>query len=82
MHARRILIRRDGQFLPKKHLLTFQSPNLPDSIKAGYINCPVRPYILNPLRSFKFQRYGHSKPGCRGTLTCALCAEVDHDSAG
>ncbi|GBN29794.1 hypothetical protein AVEN_264713-1 [Araneus ventricosus] len=47
-HVRRILIRRDGQLLPTKHLiLTFRSPKLPDYIKAGYINCPVRPYIPN-----------------------------------
>ncbi|GBN08076.1 hypothetical protein AVEN_273830-1 [Araneus ventricosus] len=41
----------------------------------------VRPYIPNPLRCFKCQRFGHSKTSCRGTLTCARCAEVGHDNA-
>ncbi|XP_055951634.1 uncharacterized protein LOC129987710 [Argiope bruennichi] len=79
-HVRHITIRRDGQLLNTKHyVLTFNSPQLPESIKAGYINLPVRPYIPNPLRCFQCQRYGHSKMNCRGTLTCARCAEKNHD---
>ncbi|GBO11583.1 hypothetical protein AVEN_202519-1 [Araneus ventricosus] len=35
----------------------------------------VRPFIPNPLRCFKCQRFGHSQTNCRGTLTCARCAE-------
>ncbi|XP_055925500.1 uncharacterized protein LOC129957270 [Argiope bruennichi] len=80
-HVRRIAIRRDGQLLNTKHLiLTFHSPKLPDSIKTGYLKLPVRPYILNPLRCFKCQRFGHSKTNCRGTLTCARCAVDGHES--
>ncbi|GFY31907.1 hypothetical protein TNCV_2620441 [Trichonephila clavipes] len=57
--------------------------NLQDqkSVKAAYLNCPVRPYIPNPLRCFQCQRFGHSKLTCRGQATCARCAEVGHDSA-
>ncbi|GFV94054.1 uncharacterized protein TNCV_3357011 [Trichonephila clavipes] len=51
------------------------------SVKAAYLNCPVRPYIPNPLRCFQCQRFGHSKLTCRGQATCARCAEVGHDSA-
>ncbi|GFS97068.1 RNA-directed DNA polymerase from mobile element jockey [Trichonephila clavipes] len=29
---------------------------LPSNIKAGYLNCKLRPYISNPLRCFKCQR--------------------------
>ncbi|XP_055936856.1 uncharacterized protein LOC129966457 [Argiope bruennichi] len=65
-HVRRIAIRRDGQLQNTKHLiLTFHSPKLRDSIKAGYMKLPVRPYIPNPLRCFKCQRFGHSKTNCR-----------------
>ncbi|GBO13010.1 hypothetical protein AVEN_258905-1 [Araneus ventricosus] len=42
----------------------------------------VRPYIPNPLRCFKCQRFGHSQTSSRGTLTCARCAEVGHESTG
>ncbi|GFU72741.1 uncharacterized protein TNCV_194281 [Trichonephila clavipes] len=80
--VRRITIRRDGQVLNTKHLiLTFSTPELPQSVKAAYLHCSVRPYIPNPLRCFQCQRFGHSKTVCRGQPTCSRCAEVGHDSA-
>ncbi|GFT69231.1 uncharacterized protein TNCV_2253841 [Trichonephila clavipes] len=80
--VRRITIRRDGQVLKTKHLiLTFATPDLPQSVKVAFLHCPVRPYIPNPLRCFQCQRFGHSKTTCRGQPTCARCAEVGHDSA-
>ncbi|GFW07147.1 CCHC-type domain-containing protein [Trichonephila clavipes] len=80
--VRRITIRRDGQVLNTKPLiLTFWTPELPQSVKATYLHCPVRPYIPNPLRCFQCQRFGHSKTVCRGQPTCSRCAEVGHDSA-
>ncbi|XP_055928790.1 uncharacterized protein LOC129959916 [Argiope bruennichi] len=73
--------KRDGQLLPTKHLiLTFQSPTLPEKVKAGYMKLAVRPFIPNPLRCYQCQRFGHSKISCRGTPTCARCAEKGHDS--
>ncbi|XP_055936621.1 uncharacterized protein LOC129966231 [Argiope bruennichi] len=79
-NVQQISIRRDGQILPTKHyILTFHSPTLPEFIYAGYIKLPVRHYIPNPLRCFQCQRFGHSKANCRGTLTCARCAEKGHD---
>ncbi|GFU46460.1 putative RNA-directed DNA polymerase from transposon X-element [Trichonephila clavipes] len=75
--VRRITIRRDGQVLKTKHLiLTFATPDLPQSVKVAYLHCPVRPYIPNPLRCFQCQRFGHSKTTCRGQPTCARCAEI------
>ncbi|GBO33177.1 hypothetical protein AVEN_185530-1, partial [Araneus ventricosus] len=70
--VRRINIRRD-ELVPTKHfILTFNTPRLPEYIRAGYVRCSVRPYISNPLRCFKCQRFGHSKTNCRGTLTCVV----------
>ncbi|GFW58705.1 uncharacterized protein TNCV_378881 [Trichonephila clavipes] len=80
--VRRITIRRDGQVLNTKHLiLTFSTPDLPQTVKMAYIRCPVRPYIPNPLRCFQCQRYGHSKNVCLGQLTCPPCGESGHDIA-
>ncbi|GBL87512.1 hypothetical protein AVEN_165131-1 [Araneus ventricosus] len=80
--VQRIKIGKNGQLIDTKHLiLTFHSPRIPESVRAGYIKLTVRPYIPNPLRCFKCQRLGHSKASCRGTLTCARCAEAGHDSS-
>ncbi|KFM60227.1 Nucleic-acid-binding protein from mobile element jockey, partial [Stegodyphus mimosarum] len=74
-------MRKEGQLIDTKHvILTSKSPDLPKNIKAGYINCPVRPYIPNPMQCFQCQRFGHSKISCRGKHTCARCAVVGHDS--
>ncbi|GFW26128.1 uncharacterized protein TNCV_3396241 [Trichonephila clavipes] len=54
------------------------SPKLASTIKARYLNCKIRPYIPNPLRCFKCQRFGHSQTSCRGQLTCSRCASVGH----
>ncbi|GFW50406.1 putative RNA-directed DNA polymerase from transposon X-element [Trichonephila clavipes] len=79
--VRRITILRDSTRLPTKHIiLTFNSPKLPTTIKAGYLNCKMRPYVPNPLRCFKCQRFGHSQTSCRGQLTCSRCASVGHAS--
>ncbi|GFU77991.1 uncharacterized protein TNCV_3109281 [Trichonephila clavipes] len=80
--ARRITIRRDGQVLNTKHfILTFSTPDLPQTVKMAYIRRPVRPYIPNPLRCIQCQRYVHSKNVCRGQPTCPRCGESGHDSA-
>ncbi|GBN88506.1 hypothetical protein AVEN_193971-1 [Araneus ventricosus] len=79
--VRRITIKKDGAILKTKHLiLTFRSPKLPQFIKAGYIRYAIRPYIPNPLRCFQWQRLGQAKASCRGTLICARCSELGHDS--
>ncbi|GFT52198.1 putative RNA-directed DNA polymerase from transposon BS [Trichonephila clavipes] len=79
--VRRIKIRKDSPLFPTKHLiLTFNSPKLPSTIKAGYLNCKIRLYIPNPLRCFKCQSFGHSQTSCRGQLTFSRCASVGHFS--
>ncbi|XP_067139331.1 uncharacterized protein [Centruroides vittatus] len=80
--VRRISIRRDGKFIPTKHLiLTFGKPTLPSFVTAGYLRCSVRPYVLNPLRCFKCQQFGHSQTSCRGKSVCAQCGTEGHQSA-
>src|SRR5277367_5641063 len=80
-HVKRIHIRKDGVFQPTKSIIvTFALRKVPASIKVGYLNCPVRTYVPNPLRCFKCQKYGHSQPSCMGSLVCARCSEKGHDS--
>ncbi|GFV53931.1 uncharacterized protein TNCV_3293001 [Trichonephila clavipes] len=79
--VRRITIKKDSTIVPTKHLiLTFNSPKLPNTIKAGYLNCKIRPYIPNPLRCLKCQKFVLSQTSCRGQLTCSRCASVGHSS--
>ncbi|XP_064456600.1 uncharacterized protein LOC135367290 [Ornithodoros turicata] len=78
--TQRIVIRRDGKEIPTKHIvLSFQLHKLPTDIKAGYINCPVRPCVPNPRRCFKCQRFGHGSQVCRGRTTCPKCADTDQN---
>ncbi|XP_023212008.1 uncharacterized protein LOC111614874 [Centruroides sculpturatus] len=79
--VRRISIHRDGKLIATKHLiLTFNKSTLPSFITAGYLRCPVRPYVPNPLRCFKCQQFGHSQTSCRGKSVCAQCGTEDHVS--
>ncbi|GFV45255.1 putative RNA-directed DNA polymerase from transposon BS [Trichonephila clavipes] len=69
IQVRTITIKKDATIIPTKHLiLTFNSPILPPTIKANYLNCKTHPYIPNPLHCFKCQRFGHSQTSCRGQL--------------
>ncbi|GBO28073.1 hypothetical protein AVEN_95841-1 [Araneus ventricosus] len=74
---------RSGDLLVQVDSKQASTPVLPEkaaSIKAGYINCKLRPYIPNPLRCFKCQMYGHSQQSCRGTdPVCGKCAESGHE---
>ncbi|GFS56413.1 uncharacterized protein TNCV_4302481 [Trichonephila clavipes] len=81
IQVRRITIKIDSTVFPTKHLiLTFNNPKLPSTIKSGYLNYKIRPYIPNPLRCFKCQRFGHSQTSCRGQLTCPRSASAGHAS--
>ncbi|XP_041378033.1 uncharacterized protein LOC121390316 [Gigantopelta aegis] len=72
--VRRIKVRSNNELVPTNtFILTFSTPTLPHSIKAGYLNIPVEPFIPNPLRCFKCQKYGHGQNTCRGKLTCKTC---------
>ncbi|GBN09366.1 hypothetical protein AVEN_156325-1 [Araneus ventricosus] len=80
--VKRITIKRHGQIFPTKHLiLTFNNPTLPKSVKIAYINCPVKPYIPDPIRCFKCQKFGDTITACRSNKeNCACCSLPDHNS--
>ncbi|GFS86900.1 putative RNA-directed DNA polymerase from transposon X-element [Trichonephila clavipes] len=81
IQVRIITLKKDHTNIPTKHpILTFNSPKLPSTIKAGYLNCKIRPYVPNPVRCFKCQRFDHTQTSCRGQLTCSRCASVGHSS--
>lgn len=61
-------------------ILTFCKTSLPNEIMIGYLCVKTRPYIPNPLRCFRCQRFGHGTAACRGTPTCNKCGSVKHAS--
>nr|XP_042913209.1 uncharacterized protein LOC122273208 [Parasteatoda tepidariorum] len=77
--ARHITIKKGSEIIETQHIiLTFSTATLPTDVKAGYRNCKVRPYIPNPLRCFKCQKFGHSTNNCRGKETCSRCVQTGH----
>lgn len=72
-------MRRDGQEQPSKHLVvTFEKHSLPTSVRAGYTYCRVKPYIPNPKRCYRCQRFGHSSRVCRSNEICAQYGSQQH----
>ncbi|GBM58639.1 hypothetical protein AVEN_251911-1 [Araneus ventricosus] len=79
IHAHRIHIKKGTESYPTQHIiLTFNKTELPKSVVAGYLHCRIRPYVPNPTRCYKCQRFGHSKVACRGKQVCSRCASEGH----
>ena len=72
--VKRILIQK-GQKATDTYILTFQKTELPQSIKVGYLNIRVNPYIPNPLRCYRCQDYGHGANRCTRQERCSRCGQ-------
>ena len=57
-------------------LLTFNTVNVPKSLKNFYRVIPVDIYLPNPLRCFNCQRFGHHDNNCPVDLE-SVCANYD-----
>jgi len=61
-------------------ILSFNRPQPPQYIKAGYLRIPAATFVPNPLRCFKCQRFGHSRQHCKAEEeVCSRCGESGHD---
>ena len=77
--AKRVYVKRKGNLIPTNSIiLTFDDTELPSHVTVGYTRVRVRPYIPNPMRCFKCQRFGHTRQHCRNRPACAKCASTDH----
>lgn len=56
-------------------ILTFKRSVLPETIKFGFHEVLVKPYIPNPLRCLNCFRFGHSRKVCKNDRVCANCSE-------
>jgi hypothetical protein len=54
-------------------VLTFEVPTLPITIEVGHEMATVHLLILNPLRCFQCQRFGHTQQRCGSSMVCGSC---------
>ncbi|XP_064475742.1 uncharacterized protein LOC135389638 [Ornithodoros turicata] len=79
--VRKIKIRKNNEYITTRNIiLTFDRPTLPDKLKVGYLSADVRPYVPNPLRCFRCNRFGHAADSCRGSACCARCGKSEHET--
>ena len=79
--VKRLIIKKDNETKPTNTLfLNFNTPIRPTSIKIGFQNLKVSPFIPNPLRCYNCQRLGHGSRNCRSKARCANCSSQDHSS--
>ena len=68
---KRIRRKEEGQDKDTNTLfLTFSNANLPKDIRIGYLRVKVDPFVPNPLRCFKCQKYGHGAQRCSSAAVC------------
>lgn len=60
------------------YILTFNFPQIPEFIDAGFLRIKVRTFIPNPARCFKCQHFGHITLNCNGVQICANCSQPTH----
>ncbi|CAH0547658.1 unnamed protein product [Brassicogethes aeneus] len=77
---KRIQTKKDGKLIDTPtHIITFNSPVLPKKINAAFHRLEVRPYIPNPLRCFKCQKFGHITDKCESKVQICTCGQPPHD---
>jgi len=77
--VKKIFIKRDGITRNTNTIvLTFNTSTLPTHINIAYLRVRVEPFIPNPLRCFKCQRFGHHSSACKRDSMCSKCGLPDH----
>ena len=59
------------------YILTFRRTEIPNEVKIGFLNLPVRLYIPNPRRCFRCHRFGHGINACTHDPVCAKCGKTN-----
>lgn len=75
---RRTFMRNGNRENTSTLILTFDTPELPRRVTAGYLSLPVTTWIPPPLRCYRCQRFGHTSTTCKSTEMCA-CGREPHN---
>ncbi|CAH1107164.1 unnamed protein product [Psylliodes chrysocephalus] len=76
--VRRIKTKKEGKLVDTPiHILTFNTPKLPQQVKAAFYNLKVRQFIPSPLRCFKCQGFSHTATRCTKEQIC-VCGKSLH----
>jgi len=76
-HAKRFISRETGPEVNlNTFLITYNTPNIPISIRIDHINVRVNRYVPNSVRCFKCQKFGHGQSQYKGKIVCFKCSEV------
>ena len=59
------------------YVITFNTDKIPKEIKIGCQKINFEPYIPNPLRCYKCQRFSHHQDQCTQPPVCVRCGEYD-----
>ena len=66
-------VKNEGKVVPTNtQFLTFNRPDMPKEIKAGYLKVKVDLFVPNPLRCFNCNKFGHTSQRCKTTAKCQL----------
>ena len=76
----RVTLKKEGKVIPTNILfLTFGSPELPKEITAGYLKVKVASFVLNPMRCFNCNKFGHTSQCCKVSAKCTGCGKDKHE---
>lgn len=63
--------------------ITFGTVVLPKYVTIGYSSLQVSPFVPNPMRCFKCQKFGHPSSSCKAVeKICVNCGKAEHTGEG
>ena len=76
----RVTVKKAGKIIPTNTLfLTFNRSGMPREIKVGYLTVKVDLFVLNSLRCFNCNKFGHTSQRCKITAKCQRRGKDKHE---
>ena len=72
--------KRDTEKVPTNTLfLTFNTPEMPKEIMVSYLKVKVSLFVLNLMRCFNCNKFGHTSQCCKVAAKCQWCRKDKHE---